>query len=152
MVGRGQAVEMAARRAEIVAALLVVYVVWGSTYLGMLLAIRTIPVFLMASVRFLVAGALLYAWSSRREPGERPGLRQWLAAAVVGGLLFTIGNTGVAWAEQHVATGIASLVIATVPLWMALFDRVACGRRLGPIAVAGLAVGFGGVALLAWPS
>jgi drug/metabolite transporter (DMT)-like permease len=148
----GEVPPAAPGRAQIAAALLVVYVVWGSTYLGMLLAIRTIPVFLMASVRFLIAGALLYAWSSRREPGERPGLRQWLAAAVVGGLLFTIGNTGVAWAEQHVATGIASLVIATVPLWMALFDRVACGRRLGPLAVVGLAIGFGGAALLAWPT
>jgi drug/metabolite transporter (DMT)-like permease len=144
---------MAARRAEIVAALLVVYIVWGSTYLGMLLAIRTIPVFLMASVRFLVAGALLYAWSIRRgdRTGDRPGARQWLAAAVVGALLFLVGNTGVAWAEQRVATGTASLVIATVPLWMALFDRVGYGQRLSRNAVLGLVLGFAGAALLAGP-
>ena len=97
---------MAARRAEIVAALLVVYVVWGSTYLAILLAIRTIPVFLMAGVRFLVAGALLYVWSIRRgdRTGDRPGRRQWLAAAVVGALLFVVGNAGVAWAETRVAS------------------------------------------------
>jgi drug/metabolite transporter (DMT)-like permease len=139
-------------RARIAAALLVVYVVWGSTYLGMLLAIRTIPVFLMAGLRFVVAGSLLYVWASRREGGARPTLRQWGAAAVVGVLLFGVGNTSVAWAEQRVATGVASLVIATVPLWMALFDRLACGRRLGGNAIVGLAVGFGGAALLAWPS
>jgi drug/metabolite transporter (DMT)-like permease len=139
-------------RARIAAALLVVYVVWGSTYLGMLLAIRTIPVFLMAGVRFLLAGSILYVWASRREGGPRPALRQWGAAAVVGLLLFGVGNTAVAWAEKRVATGVASLVIATVPLWMALFDRIACGRRLGGNAVVGLAVGFGGAALLAWPT
>jgi drug/metabolite transporter (DMT)-like permease len=136
-----------------VAALLVVYVVWGSTYLGMLLAIRTIPVFVMAAVRFLVAGALLYAWSIRRGERvlDRPGRRQWLAAGVIGALLFLVGNTGVAWAEQRVATGTSSLVIASVPLWLALFDRVGYGQRLTRARVAGLVLGFGGVALLAGP-
>ena len=134
-------------------ALLVVYVVWGSTYLGILLTIRTIPVFLAGALRFLIAGALLYAWSIRRgDRSDRPGKRQWLAAGVVGTLLFLAGNTGVAWGELHVATGIASLVIATVPLWMALFDRVACGQRLSRAAVLGLGIGFGGAALLAAPS
>ena len=127
---------------------------WGSTYLGMLLAIRTIPVFLMASLRFLLAGGLLYAWSIRRGDRDidRPSPRQWLAAGIAGALLFVVGNTGVAWAEQRVATGISSLVIATVPLWMALFDRVACGQRLSRAAVLGLGLGFAGVALLAGPS
>jgi drug/metabolite transporter (DMT)-like permease len=144
---------MGARRAEIVAALLVVYVVWGSTYLGILLAIRTIPIFLMAGVRFLVAGAVLYVLSIRRgdRVGDRPGARQWLAAAVVGALLFLVGNTGVAWAEQRVATGASSLVIATVPLWMALFDRLGYGQRLSRNAVVGLVLGFAGAALLAGP-
>src|SRR4051794_9866671 len=119
----------------------------------MLLAIRTIPVFLMASSRFLIAGGLLFAWSWFRS-GERewPTLRQWGAAAVVGFLLFAVGNTSVAWSEKRLATGVASLVIATVPLWLALFDRAATGQRLAPTSAAGLAVGFGGVALLAWPS
>ena len=148
MVGSG------AQRARIWAALLVVYVVWGSTYLGILLAIRTIPVFLMGSVRFLSAGLLLYAWSVRRgdRTGDRPGRQQWLAAGIVGALLFLGGNTGVAWAEKHVGTGISSLVIATVPLWMALFDRVACGQRLSRNAVLGLALGFAGAAVLAGPT
>ena len=140
--------------ARIWAALLVVYVVWGSTYLAILLTIDTIPVFLQGAIRFLVAGALLYAWSIRlgEREGDRPGARQWGAAAVVGAALFLAGNTGVAWAETRVDTGIASLVIATVPLWMALFDRVACGQRLGPTSVAGLIVGFAGASLLAGPT
>ena len=130
-----------------------VYVVWGSTYLGILLAIRTIPVFLMASVRFLVSGALLYAWSIRRgdRVEDRPRRRQWRAAAVLGALLFLVGNTGVAWAEQRVASGASSLVIATMPLWMALFDRVGYGQRLTRQAVVGLLLGFAGAALLAGP-
>lgn len=130
------------------------YVVWGSTYLGILYAIETVPVFLMGAVRFLVAGALLYAWSIRRgdRAGDRPRLRQWGAAAVVGGALLLVGNNGVAWAETRVDTGIASLVIATMPLWMALLDRAVCGQRLSRAAALGLAVGFAGAALLAWPS
>jgi drug/metabolite transporter (DMT)-like permease len=147
-------VRSAASPARVWAALLVVYVVWGSTYLFILLASRTLPVFVMTSLRFLIAGGLLYAWSVRRgdREGDRPGRKQWVAAGIVGGLLFLIGNAGVAWAEKRVDTGVASLIIAAVPLWMALFDRVACGQRLSRTALAGLAMGFGGVALLAWPS
>src|SRR2546423_4493680 len=108
----------------------------------------------MSSLRFLIAGGLLYAWSVTRgdRRGDRPGWRQWLAAALVGGALFLVGNAGVAWAEKRVHTGVASLIIAAVPLWMALFDRVACGQRLSRTAVTGLAVGFGGLAVLARPS
>jgi drug/metabolite transporter (DMT)-like permease len=135
------------------AGLLVIYVVWGSTYLGILLAIRTVPVFLLGAIRFLVAGSLLYAWSIRRgdRRGDRPGLREWGAAAIVGTLLFLGGNTGVAWAEKRVPTGTASLVIATIPLWMALFDRIACGQGLSRLAVVGLVLGFAGAAVLAGP-
>jgi drug/metabolite transporter (DMT)-like permease len=140
--------------ARVWAALAVVYVVWGSTYLFILLASRTLPVFVMTSLRFLIAGGLLYAWSIRRgdREGDRPGRKQWVAASIVGGLLFLVGNAGVAWAEKRVDTGVASLIIAAVPLWMALFDRVACGQRLNRTALTGLGIGFGGVALLAWPS
>ena len=136
------------------AALAVVYVVWGSTYLFILLAERTLPVFVMSSLRFLVAGGLLYVWAVRQgdRKDDRPTRRQWLSAALIGAGLFLVGNAGVAWAEKRVDTGIASLIIAAVPLWMAVFDRAACGQRLSRTAVAGLALGFGGVALLAWPS
>jgi drug/metabolite transporter (DMT)-like permease len=140
--------------ARVWAALAVVYVVWGSTYLFILLASRTLPVFAMSSLRFLIAGGLLYVWAVRRGDveGDRPGRREWIAAAIVGALLFLVGNAGVAWAEKRVDTGIASLIIAAVPLWMALFDRAVCGQRLTSLAVTGLAIGFAGVALLAWPT
>ncbi len=140
--------------ARVWAALAVVYVVWGSTYLGILLAIDTIPVFLSMGIRFVIAGGLLYVWAVRRGDvtGDRPGRRQWAAAALVGGLLFVGGNSLVAWSETRVDTGIAALLIAAVPLWMALFDRVANGQGLSRSTLLGLLVGFGGVALLAWPS
>ncbi len=143
-----------ASRARIWAALLVVYVVWGSTYIGILLAVRTLPPFLMGAIRFLIAGALLYAWSIRRgdREGDSPGLRQWGAAAVVGGALLVSGNGLLALAEQKVDSGVSSLVIATVPLWMALLDRAVWGQRLGRSAVAGLVVGLAGAALLAGPT
>jgi len=134
-------------------ALAIVYVVWGSTYLAILLAIRTIPVFTMGALRFLIAGAILYVWAVRQgDRADRPGWRQWRAAAIVGVALLVLGNTGVAWAETRVDTGIASLVIATIPLWMALFDRAAYGQRLTRTAVSGLLVGLAGAGLLAGPT
>jgi drug/metabolite transporter (DMT)-like permease len=143
-----------ASQAKVWAALAVVYIVWGSTYLGILYAIDSIPVFLSMGIRFVLAGGLLYLWAVRRGDvtGDRVGRRQWLAALVVGGLLFVGGNSLVAWSETRVDTGIAALLIAAVPLWMALFDRAANGERLSRSALIGLLVGFGGVALLAWPS
>lgn len=135
------------------AALAVVYVVWGSTYLGIDLAIRTVPPFLMAAIRFLIAGGLLYAWAIRRGEvrADRPGLRQWLAAAIVAVPMLVVGNASVGWAEQTIDTGTASLIIASVPLWMALLDRVINRQRLAPVAVVGLGVGFAGVGILVGP-
>jgi drug/metabolite transporter (DMT)-like permease len=143
-----------ASRARIWAALGIVYVVWGSTYLGILVAVRTLPPFLMASIRFLIAGGLLYLWSIRRgdRVSDRPGWKQWAAAAVVGFLLLVSANGMLAWAETRVDSGVSSLVIATVPLWMALIDRVAYGQRLSGTAVGGLVVGLAGAALLAGPT
>ncbi len=130
-----------------------VYVIWGSTYLAIRVAIETLPPFLMASVRFVIAGVLLYAWAIRRgdRAGDRPTGRQWLAAFVIGGMLLVGGNGGVVWSEQYVPTGIASLIVATVPLWMALIDRFVNGQRLAVQAVMGLVVGFGGLVLLGGP-
>src|SRR5436309_3322521 len=103
-------------------ALAAVYVIWGSTYLAIREAVLTLPPLLMASVRFLVAGALLYVWAIRRGDREldRPGLREWRSAFIVGSLLLLVGNGGVVLAERSVPSGIAALVIATIPLWMAV--------------------------------
>jgi len=139
---------------KLAAALVIVYVVWGSTYLGISLADRTLPPMLMLSVRFLTAGALLYAWERRRGgvgAAERPGRRQWGAAAVVGGLLLVVDTGAVAWALQRVSTGFAALLIASVPLFMAVVDRACFGIRVPAMAVAGIGTGLLGVAILANP-
>jgi drug/metabolite transporter (DMT)-like permease len=136
--------------ARIWAALVVVYIVWGSTYLAIDLAVETLPSFLMLAVRFFIAGAILYLLSSRGA--ERPRLVHWRSALAVGGALLLLGNGGVAYAVEHVDTGVVALIVGSVPLWMALLDRVVYGQRLAPAAVAGLVLGFGGIAFLAGPS
>jgi drug/metabolite transporter (DMT)-like permease len=132
------------------AALTTVYVVWGSTYLAIMVAIRTLPPLLMSSIRYLAAGAVLYAFAARRG-AARPSLRHWRSAVIAGAALLLVGNGGVAWSEQRIDSGVAALLIATVPLWVALFDRIFAGRRLAPSGLLGLAVGLGGVVLLVGP-
>jgi drug/metabolite transporter (DMT)-like permease len=127
-------------------ALATVYVVWGSTYLGIAVGIRTMPPLLMLAARFLVAGALLYPWA-RRRTNARPTASQWKHATLSGGLLLLGGTGGVAIAEQTLDSGVVALLVAAMPLWLALFDR----KPLGRSALAGLVLGFGGVALLVSP-
>ncbi len=109
---------------------------------------ETLPPFLMAGTRFLVAGAILYGW--RRAAGyPRPTPAQWRAAVVVGGLMLLGGNGGVVWAEQWVESGTAALMVASVPLWMVLLDWARPGGRPPRPAVwAGILVGLAGVGLL----
>jgi drug/metabolite transporter (DMT)-like permease len=134
--------------AQVWAALAAIYVLWGSTYLGMELAIESLPPFLMASLRFLVAGAILYAIF---RPLERPTRRHWLAATVVGAFLLLGGNAVVAWSQTRIDSGVAALIVATLPLWLAILDLSFSGRRLAPQAVLGIVVGFAGIALLIRP-
>jgi drug/metabolite transporter (DMT)-like permease len=131
-----------------------IYVVWGSTYLGIMVAIETLPPLLMSAARFLLAGAILYGFAVRRgdTAGDRPSTRQWAAAAVVGAALLLVGNGGVALSEERIDSGIAALLVATIPLWIAVLDRVLNGRRLALPGVSGLVVGLGGVALLVGPT
>jgi drug/metabolite transporter (DMT)-like permease len=141
-------------RTKIAIALGIVYVVWGSTYLAIAVADRTLPPLLMLAVRFGLAGGLLYAWSAwRGDVGRvRPGRREWMAAGVVGGLLLFVDTGGIAWAEQRVASGLTALLVATVPLFSALIDRTFFGIKLSLGALAGIAAGLFGVALLAGQS
>jgi drug/metabolite transporter (DMT)-like permease len=135
--------------AAVVLALATVYLVWGSTYLAIRVTDRTLPPLLMSSVRFLVAGAALYAFASRGR--ARPTAREWRAAAIVGAALLLVGNGGVAWAETRLDSGFAALIVAIIPLYVALFDRAFFGRRLSAAATLGLVIGFAGVALLVRP-
>jgi drug/metabolite transporter (DMT)-like permease len=137
---------------KLAGALAIVYVVWGSTYLGMAVADRSLPPLLMLSVRFLVAGALLYAWAARRGQLARPTAREWRAATLVGFALLVLDTGGVAWAVQRVPSGTAALLVASVPLFMAAIDRVSFGVRLPLGGVVGIVTGLVGVAILAGPS
>jgi drug/metabolite transporter (DMT)-like permease len=135
--------------AAVALALATVYVVWGSTYLAIRVTDRTMPPLLMSSVRFLIAGTALYVFASRGR--ARPTLREWGAAAIVGAALLLVGNGGVAWAETRLESGLAALIVAIIPLWVAVMDRFFFGRRLSRTAVIGLVIGFAGVALLVRP-
>ncbi|HSJ26394.1 MAG TPA: EamA family transporter [Longimicrobiales bacterium] len=139
-------------RAKIIAAFAAVYIIWGSTYLGILFAIETLPPFLMAGTRFVVAGALLFAWAWRRREAD-PTAAQWRTAAIIGGLLLLGGNGAVSWAEQYVPSGIAALLIAVTPLWMVLLDWLWHGARRPDVRIVmGLVLGFTGIALLVGPA
>jgi drug/metabolite transporter (DMT)-like permease len=142
------------RSGRIWLALATVYVVWGSTYFGIKLGIDTLPPFLMMSLRFAVAGGLLYAWAIRRggDRADRVTWRHWRSAAVIGGLLLVAGNGGLAWAEQRVDTGQAALIVACVPIWFAVLEWVLSGRRLAVSGLVGLVVGLAGVGFLVGPS
>lgn len=128
-----------------------IYVLWGSTYLAIRVAVQTLPPFLMAGTRFLLAGAFLYLLGVR-QGSRRPTGRQWRNAVVAGVPLFVMGNGGVSWAEQTFPSGLASLVVATLPAWLLVFDWMIGGRRgPGPVEVAGIGLGLTGVAVLAAP-
>src|SRR5215469_11317589 len=145
------------------AALLVVYVIWGSTYLAIRVADQTIAPFPMAAARYLTAGLLLYpvAWLGSRRGSQarahgpqaraRGSLAQWAGMAVVGTMLLAFGNGAASYAERTLPSGLVALLIASVPLWMALSDRVINGRRLRPGAWAALLIGLAGIAILAQP-
>lgn len=125
-----------------------VYIVWGSTYLGIRLAIETLPGFLMAGTRFTLAGTILLLWS--RLKGERflSSLTEWRKALVVGGLLLLFGNGGVTWAEKYVATSLAALLVATEPLWVVILNWIATRKRPNSKVLLGVLIGLAGVALL----
>src|SRR5581483_7473814 len=105
------------------AALVVVYLVWGSTFLGIRVAVRHLPPATFAGARFLAAGVLLFPFalqsgSAAVRAADRPRLRQWLSAAAIGLLLLGLGNGGVTFAERRLESGTAALLAATIPLWM----------------------------------
>ncbi|HEX7051696.1 MAG TPA: EamA family transporter [Longimicrobiales bacterium] len=136
---------------RVVAAFAAVYLIWGSTYLAIRFAIETLPPFLMLGARYLVAGAVLYGWL-RFRGAPRPRRAEWGAATVIGGLLLLAGNGAVAWAEQRVASGVAALLVALVPVWMVLVDWARPGgTRPSARVLLGLLVGFIGLGLLVGP-
>jgi len=142
----------AAPVALVVLAFACIYLIWGSTYLAIRFAIESMPPFLMVSARYLLAGGLLYAWVAGRGEAVRATAAQWRAAFFFGGLFFLVGNGGVSWAESRIPSGITALLVAMVPLWMALLEWLRRrDQHPGPQGLAGLLVGFLGVAFLIGP-
>jgi drug/metabolite transporter (DMT)-like permease len=137
-------------------ALGIVYLVWGSTYLAIRVGVEHLPPLLLAGTRYVIAGALLYPIARRASAatratargGARPGAKAWLACAVVGLLLLFAGNGGVSVAETRLPSGVAALLVATVPLWMIVFAWPVEHQRVTTRAAAGLAIGLVGVAVL----
>ncbi len=137
---------MSRDRARFLGAFAAVYVIWGSTYLGIRIAIETIPPFLMAGMRFLMAGAILVAWA-RLRGAAWPARLHWR-----GGLLLLGGNGGVTWAELRVPSALTALMVGAEPLWVVVLDWLRPGghRPSGAVAL-GLVTGFAGVVLLVAP-
>jgi drug/metabolite transporter (DMT)-like permease len=162
-VDRSTSSETHAPRALVLAAFAAIYLIWGSTYLAIKYAIETVPPFLMTGVRFLIAGAVLYAWSivraRRGGPDAEPRppaavwRRRWRDAFIVGALLIVGGTALVGWAELSVPSGITSLILATTPLWMVVMESVVEAKQAPtPRVIAGVVVSIAGLGVLVGPS
>jgi drug/metabolite transporter (DMT)-like permease len=135
-------------RALIILAFAAVYIIWGSTYLGIRLAIQTLPPFLMAAMRFLIAGGILFIVSIFNGARFHQSFANWRRALLIGALLLLCGNGGVTWAEKYVASSLAALLVATEPLWVVIFNWALSHRRPNARVLLGIFVGLAGVALL----
>ncbi len=129
-----------------------IYLIWGSTYLGILYAIQSIPPFLMAGTRFFLAGVIMYG-TARIQGAAKPETATWKSAAIIGGCLLLGGNGGVTVAEKWVPTGLAALLVATVPIYIALLGWITgMAPRPTPVVWLGLIGGFIGVGVLVGPA
>lgn len=140
------------RKVQTIAAFAALYLIWGSTYLGILFAIQSIPPFLMAGARFLLAGLIMFAIARTQGP-LRSTWAEWKTACIVGACLLLGGNGGVTISERFIESGLASLIVATIPIYITLLGWL-CGMTPRPNAIVwvGLAGGFLGVALLLGPA
>jgi drug/metabolite transporter (DMT)-like permease len=133
-------------------ALLALYIVWGSTYLGIKFAIETIPPFFHAGVRFLASGLILVIWQ-RSAGSSMPTRKQWISTGIIGTLLLLGGNGLVAWAEQTIPSGIAALIIASVPMFLVIGEAIRPnGVKPNWQGIVGLLIGFVGIFILVGPS
>lgn len=137
-------------RGRVVLAFATVYLVWGSTYLFIRYGVQTIPPFLLSGARFVVAGALLSGWAVLRG-AARPTAANWKALAIIALLFFPCANAIVVWSETRIASGLAALLVAIEPLWVAVLLTLFT-RRLPPVrALAGIVLGFLGLVVLVGP-
>lgn len=128
--------------------LLMVYIFWGGTYLGMRFGVETIPPFIMAGVRFVIAGGILYAYA-RLTGAKRPKMIHWLNTGIIGAMLLLVANGIISWAEQTVPSGIAALLVATVPLWMIVLGLIGKDKKKPALGVIiGIFLGLCGMGVL----
>jgi drug/metabolite transporter (DMT)-like permease len=133
---------------RVAAALGGLYFIWGSTFVAVMIGIRSVPPLALTSFRYGLAGALVLLWARRKEGPLRLSARELLDAAIVGFGLLVVGTGTIAWSEQRIPSGLAALLVATVPLWTVVLDRVVHGIRVGLVTALGLVAGLIGVALL----
>jgi len=135
-------------KALVIAAFAAVYILWGSTYLAIVIALEDIPPFLLVAFRFLTAGVLLYAWCRLRgEPS--PSLKSFAHMSVAGIIMLFVGTGSLIWAEQHIPPGLAAIIVATVPLWFVVLDKYQWKFHFSnKFIVIGLLIGFAGVVTL----
>src|SRR5215471_6930248 len=131
---------------KVALAFVAIYIVWGSTYLAIRYAIETIPPLVTAGIRHTIAGSILLAWACAR--GYRPRREHWVAGAVVGALFFLVGHGTLHWAEQHVASGLAALLIATEPMFILVLAWLSGQQKISRMSTMGLGLGVAGVAIL----
>ncbi len=138
-----------AHRTKVLLAFVIVYIVWGSTYLGIRVAVEAIPPALCAGLRFDIAGTLILVYALARGHRLPSTLRDWLSAVFTGSMMLIGGNGLVTYSEQWVPSNQAALIVATSALWIAWFGTFgAKGEKLRPLTIAGLLLGFAGVAVL----
>jgi len=133
---------------RIAAALAALYFVWGSTFVAVMIALRSFPPLTLSSLRYLLAGLVVLAWARRKEGPLRVSARELLDASVVGFGLLVVGTGTIAWAEQRLASGLTAMLVATVPLWTVVLERMVLRERVGLATGLGLVAGLGGVGLL----
>ncbi len=136
---------------HLIAAFAVVYFIWGSTYLAIRFTIETLPLYLSAGARFIIAGSILYGFARVIKKESKPTPVHWRSAAIIGGLLLLGGNGSVTWAEQYVPSGITALFLAVMPLWMVLLEWWWNGTKPATNTFIGIGIGFFGIWMLIAP-
>lgn len=135
-------------KALVIAAFAALYIIWGSTYLAIVIAVRNIPPFLMIGIRFFIAGIILYLWC-RLQGQSTPPIKSVANISLAGLLILFFGNGSLVWVEQYISTGLAAIIVATVPLWFVLLDKRQWKYHFSnKFIITGLLVGFAGVLTL----
>ncbi len=139
-------------RLKVIVAFTLVYILWGSTYIGIAIAVEHVAPLMMGAARFIVAGALMLGWQTLRGTRVLIPLRELIRLTIIGFLLLVSGNIILAWAETILPSGLAALIIAITPLWFLLLEHFSSrGDRIAPKGIAGIVLGLGGVVVLLWP-